>query len=223
MGWRGGSLAAVLVRGAVHHYCVGQCSALFVCGRHSRQVRGDEASPPLILLFLTPLLVRVAGCPVRVFLALSCWYATPCSLCVQSAQSDYPSDARRVPVVLCAVALPRCAHSSPLVSMTRALGAVPVQGAGRTCTGGPCSSAFPAPVRCSACVVCVWAGAPVPVSLCPAPGRVPPRWLVRLAGAALVASRGVRGPALTLPLPSVFGAGGRGRHEGAWGVQLVPL
>ena len=43
MGWRGGCLAPGLVRGAVRHYCLGRCSALFVCARRSRQVRGTEA------------------------------------------------------------------------------------------------------------------------------------------------------------------------------------
>ena len=39
-GWRGGCPAAGLVRGAVRHYCVGRCSALVVCARRSRPVRG---------------------------------------------------------------------------------------------------------------------------------------------------------------------------------------
>ena len=39
LGWRGGCLAAGLVRGAVRHYCLGGCSALFLCARRSRPVR----------------------------------------------------------------------------------------------------------------------------------------------------------------------------------------
>ena len=37
-GWRGGCLATGLVRGSAGHYCLGGCSALFVCARRSRQV-----------------------------------------------------------------------------------------------------------------------------------------------------------------------------------------
>ena len=33
LGRRGGCLAAGLVRGAVRHYCLGRCGALFVCAR----------------------------------------------------------------------------------------------------------------------------------------------------------------------------------------------
>ena len=40
LGWRGGCLAVGLVRGAVRHYCLGGCSALVVCARRSRPVRG---------------------------------------------------------------------------------------------------------------------------------------------------------------------------------------
>ena len=38
MGWRGGCLAVGLVRGSVCHYCLGRCSAVFVCARRSRPV-----------------------------------------------------------------------------------------------------------------------------------------------------------------------------------------
>ena len=40
VGWRGGCLALGLVRGAMRHYCLGRCSALVVCVRRSRPVRG---------------------------------------------------------------------------------------------------------------------------------------------------------------------------------------
>ena len=43
MGWRGGCLALGLVHGAVRHYCLGGCSALVVCARRSRPVRGAWA------------------------------------------------------------------------------------------------------------------------------------------------------------------------------------
>ena len=40
VGWRGGCLAVGLMRGAMRHYCLGGCSALVVCVRRSRPVRG---------------------------------------------------------------------------------------------------------------------------------------------------------------------------------------
>ena len=40
VGWRGGCPALGLVRGAMRHYCLGRCSALVVCVRRSRPVRG---------------------------------------------------------------------------------------------------------------------------------------------------------------------------------------
>ena len=43
LGWRGGCLDVGLVRGTVCHYCLGGCSALVVCARRSRQVRGFGA------------------------------------------------------------------------------------------------------------------------------------------------------------------------------------
>ena len=43
MGWRGSCLAVGLVRGGVYHYCLGRCSALVVCARNWRLVRGVGA------------------------------------------------------------------------------------------------------------------------------------------------------------------------------------
>ena len=40
VGWRGDCLALGLVRGAVRHYCLGGCSALVMCARRSRLIRG---------------------------------------------------------------------------------------------------------------------------------------------------------------------------------------
>ena len=40
VGLRGGCLAVGFVLGAVRHYCLGRCSALVVCARRSRPVRG---------------------------------------------------------------------------------------------------------------------------------------------------------------------------------------
>ena len=50
MGWRRGCLAAGLVRISVRHYCLGGCSALFVCAGRSRQVRQGGAVPVLLAL-----------------------------------------------------------------------------------------------------------------------------------------------------------------------------
>ena len=52
-GLRGGCLAVELVRGTVCHYCLGRCSALVLCARRSRQVRGVGAGagfcvPPFV-------------------------------------------------------------------------------------------------------------------------------------------------------------------------------
>ena len=43
MGWRGGCLAAGLVLDALHHYCLGGCSAPLVCARRSWQIRKSGA------------------------------------------------------------------------------------------------------------------------------------------------------------------------------------
>ena len=104
MRWRGGCLAAGLVHGAVPHYCLGGSSALFLCARHSLQVRGDRAGdgslpPPLLPPSLAPLRVRVKGCPVRLALSIACWYAIPRGLCVPRALSGCTSGARLVPAV----------------------------------------------------------------------------------------------------------------------------
>ena len=168
-----------LVRSAVPHYCLGGCSALFVCVRRSRQIRGDgtragSPSPsPLFPASLVPLAVRVAGCPVRVSLSFACWYAIPCGLCIPGARSSCPSGLHRVLVCVCARA-PAVCTLSPLVGPTCALRAVPVQGAGKAVPGGSCPSTFPALMPCFACLVCGGVS-PVPASPSLAPGRSPPR------------------------------------------------
>ena len=55
MGWRGGCLAAGLVRGSVRHYCLGGCSALFVCARRSWQVWGVGAGTGFCVFPAPPL------------------------------------------------------------------------------------------------------------------------------------------------------------------------
>ena len=59
LGWRGSCLAAGLVRGSVRHYCLGGCSALFVCARRSRQVSGAGAGAGFCVFPVPPLPPRV--------------------------------------------------------------------------------------------------------------------------------------------------------------------
>ena len=70
MGWRGGFLAAGLVRSTVCYYCLGGCSALVTCARRSRQGWGSGPLPVLASTVglppaLASLAVRVAGCLAR--------------------------------------------------------------------------------------------------------------------------------------------------------------
>ena len=61
MDWRGGCLAVGLVRGAVRHYCLGGCSALVVCARRSRLVRGAAAGAGCRVFPVSPFPPRVSG------------------------------------------------------------------------------------------------------------------------------------------------------------------
>ena len=103
-GWRGGYLAAGLVRSTVYHYCLGGCSALVVCARRLRHVRGDKAGAGSSVFTPPPsspalLAMLVAGRPVRVSLLLACRYAIRCCLSPPQAGSGHPSGPRRMPVV----------------------------------------------------------------------------------------------------------------------------
>ena len=70
----------------------------------------------------------------------------------------------------------------PLVGLTRATHAVPVQDPDRAIPGGSCPSAFHALVPCSAFLA--WGmGRPFLASPCLAPGRSPPRGWARVSGA----------------------------------------
>ena len=118
-GWRGGSLAAVLVCSSVRHYCLGGCSALSVCARLSRQVRRAGPVPLLVALppcrpSLASLAMLVAGCPIRVSLVLACWYAIPCGLCVLRARSGCLFGACRLSVVCLCARRPAVVASPPL-------------------------------------------------------------------------------------------------------------
>ena len=63
VGWRGGSLALGLVRGAMRYYCLGRCSALVVCVRRSRPARGGWGRCRVLCLPCFP-------CPPRVSCAV---------------------------------------------------------------------------------------------------------------------------------------------------------
>ena len=58
-GWHGGCLAAGLVRSLARNYCLGGCSALFVCARPPRQVWGAGAGARLCVFSVPPLPPRV--------------------------------------------------------------------------------------------------------------------------------------------------------------------
>ena len=74
VGWSGGCLALGLVRGAMRHYCLGRCSAMVVCVRRLRPVRGGLGRCRVLCLPCFPLpaphLLRcvwravLSGCPL---------------------------------------------------------------------------------------------------------------------------------------------------------------
>ena len=175
VGWRGGCLALGLVRSAVRHYCLGGCSALVVCARRSRPVRGGWGWGLVLCLPRFPL-------SAPRFLR-SVWRAVP-SGCPLSSLAGTPFHAvcafrglgpvallvfPACPLCVCALALSRRPRPPPppRVGVARAPRAVPVLGAGRAVPLGPCPSACPASVPCS--VWLAWGGGgPVPF---------PPTWL----------------------------------------------
>ena len=119
-GWRGGCLAAGLVRSTVCYYCLGGCSALVVCAPRLRQVRGVAAGADSHVSPLPPqpspalLAVRVAGRPVRVSLPFACRYAIPCNLCVPRGSVRLPFRIRAsCPLRVCALLLPRLTPPPP--------------------------------------------------------------------------------------------------------------
>ena len=147
-----------LVRGTLHHYSLGRCSALFLSAQRWRQVRGGRAGagsrlpPPPLPLFVAPLAVLDAGCPVRVSPALACWYAIPRGLCVPGARSSYPFGARRASVVFSCARAPKMFLSPPPPPLPfgRALRKVPSQDTGRAIPGDLCPSAFLSRFPCPA-------------------------------------------------------------------------
>ena len=220
MGWSRGRLAVGLVRSAVRHYCLSGRSALLVCARRSLQV-GRAGPVPLLVApppccpSLASLAVLVAGCRVRVFLVLPCWYAIPCGLCVPRAQSRCSHGPRSV-FVVCLFAGASAVVASPLLPLpfARAPREVPLQDAGRAVPGGSCPSVFPARVPCSAC--CWWGGGgggPAPASAFLFPGGV---WGVSGVGNSPYPDRLSLGQAVGARCPLSFGGGCGGvgtRHQ----------
>ena len=150
-----------LVRGAMRHYCLGRCSALVVCVRRSRPVRGGWGRCRVLCLPCFPLPApRFLRCVWRAVPSGCPLSSLPCSLCVPRARSGCPSGFPRVSFVcVCACALAASAPPPPppRVGVARAPRAVPVLGAGRAVPLGPCPSACPASVPCS--VWLAWGGA----------------------------------------------------------------
>ena len=124
-GWRGGYLAAELVRSTVCYYCLGGCTALVLCARRSRQVpgvgagAGSRVSPLPSLPSPALFTVHVAGRPVRVFLPLTCRYAIRCVLCVPRAQLSRPSGPRCLPAACICTRAPAALAPLPRVSVAR--------------------------------------------------------------------------------------------------------
>ena len=160
MGWRGGCLAAGLVRSAVRHFCLGGCSALLVCARRSRQI-GRAGPVPLLVAPPPPpslSLPRVprgacsglprpgVPCP-RLLVRHSMWS-------VRSA-SSVRLPFRCAPRVRCVFVCSRTRGgrvSPPFhCRLARALREVPSQVASKAVPGSSCPSAFPARIPCSAC------------------------------------------------------------------------
>ena len=117
VGWRGGCLALGLVRGAMRHYCLGRCSALVVCVRRLRPVRGGWGRCRVLCLPFFPL-------PAPRFLRCV-WRAVP-SGCPLSSLAGTPFHAVSAfrglgpvallvvpacPLCVCALALSRRPHA----------------------------------------------------------------------------------------------------------------
>ena len=223
LGWRGGCLAVGLVRGTVRHYCLSGCSALVVCARPSRPVRGGcgwcRAWCPPRFPLPAPRFPRCvwravwSGCPLP-SLAGTPFHAVcafrgldPVALLV------FPA----CPLRVRALALSRSPRppAPPWVRVAHAPRAVPVLGADRAVPRGPHPSACPASVPCS--VWLAWGCVP---PLGQPTARTLASWLCALWGrhegawggwAPLVWVCSVRGRALSHPRPLVL-----------WGVRPGP-
>ena len=211
--WRGGCLAVGLVRGAVRHYCLGGCSALVMCARRSRPVRGARGRRWVFCLPRFPLPApRSLRCVWRALLSgcfLSWLAGTPFhAVCAfrglgPVALLVFPA----CPLCVSALALSRRPRllPPPWVGVARAPRAVQVLRAGRAVPRGPCPSACPASVLCS-----VWLGS---VSLYLAWGcALPVGWLRVWEPVTNTTAH-----ALASWLRALWG-----RHKGAWGGRLLP-
>ena len=182
-----------LVRRAVRHYCLGGCSALVVCARRSRPVRGAPAGVWCCVFPVSPFPDRVScavcGGPSRPGVPY------PPSLVRHSMRSvQYAGSVRlpfwfspRVPCVcvrLCSRGV-RAPPPPPLVGLAHAPRAVPVLGAGRAVSCSPCPSACPSPVPCSVWFVLGGGGSPVSFPPYLAWGCVLPDGRVCSSGASL--------------------------------------
>ena len=122
MGWRGGCIAAGLVRNDLIHYRLGVCSALFVCARRSQQVRGVERCrfsypPPLVSPFSRATRGACCGLSCPLSRSFACWYGIPRGL---QARSGCPQRPCPVPVA-CACVRPLEVYAlSPLVGVVLA-------------------------------------------------------------------------------------------------------
>ena len=216
----------------MRHYCLGGCSALSVCARRSRPVRGVRAGTWCCVSLVSPFPPRVfraacggpsrPGVPYPRSLA-----AIPRGLCVPRARSGCPSGSPRVPFSCLCARAPAASAPTPLGGVACAPRVVPALGAGRAVPRGPCPSACPAPVPCS-----VWRAWGAAVR-----SRFPPTWLGvvgvavgRPRGGCLLLLRGASGvrrsPSPDCPPtgravgvrdPRVVGAGVR-----VWGPSSVP-
>ena len=204
-----------LVRGAVRHYCLGGCSALVVCVRRSRPVRGAGARAGCRVLPVSSFPPRVSravcGGPSRPGLPY------PRSLVRHSMRSVCFAGSVRLPFwyslrVFCVCVCARSLAASsppppPLGGVARAPRAVLVLGAGRAVPRGPCPSVCPASVPCS--VWLAWGGGS-PVLFPPylAWGCALPAGWVCASGAFLHRGVGQGGGAACAPFPPTVRPGG---------------
>ena len=152
VGWRGGCLALGLVCGAMRHYCLGGYSALVVCMRRSRLVRGGWGRCQLLCLpcftLPAPRFLRCvwravpSGCPSS-SLAGTPFHAV-CAFCGlgPDALLVFPA----CPLCVCALVLSQRLPPPPppRVGVARAAHAVLVLGTSRAVPLGTCPSACPA-------------------------------------------------------------------------------
>ena len=154
MGWRGGCLAAELVRSTVCYYCLAGGSDLVLFARRSRQVWGFRAGAGS----RSSLPSRPSRCVLQV-VPSRCPFPSPAgtpfhAVCALRGLGLVVLRVRAAcPLGVAALVLPRRTRLFPpprLVRLACTLCAFLAQGAGRAVPGGSGPSAFPAPVPCSA-------------------------------------------------------------------------